>query len=117
MSYRSLHFMSRKAEIWRANYVVDVTTIRDRVLTGYTTVKAEVPIYIEPTGTDFVGNTQLGNIGVDSFTAYVPAGSPVLVNDILKSDGEYFEVRGVSDFSKYGWQIRVDCVRKNFQRS
>jgi len=117
MSFRSLHFMNQRATVLRPNFAVDVTTIRDRILTGYGTVKADVPVYLEPQGSDVVFHEQLGHTGVDTYAAFLPGGTGVQVNDVLLVEGVYYEVHGVLDFQRQGFHVRADVVRKNFQRS
>jgi len=117
MSFRSLHFMNQKATILRPNLSVDVTTIRDRILDGYGTVKVNVPIYLEPEGSDVVFHEQLGHLGVNTFVGYLPGQTNVLVNDVLLIESEYYEVRGVLDYGRQGFHVRVDTVKKNFHRA
>ncbi len=112
----SLHFMNQTARILRANFAVDVTTIRDRIITDYGTVVEDVPIYLEPQGSDAVFHEQLGVTGLDSWTAYVPGGTPIQVNDCVLVDGVTYEARGVKDFTRHAGHMTIDLVRKNYHR-
>lgn len=117
MSFRSLHFMNQSATILRATTAVDVTNIRDRIVTGYSTIQSDAPIYLEPEGSDVVFNEQLGSIAIDSFSGYLPRGTDIAVNDVVMIDSVTYEVRGVLDYGRQGFHIKVAMVRKNFQRA
>jgi hypothetical protein len=117
MNYRSLHFFNQKARILRANYMVDVTTIRDRILTDYSTVKDKVSCMVQDGGNDVINHPLAGMISVDRADVYFPGNCGVLPNDLLLIRGVYYDVGQMDDHSFNGWEIVAHCVKRNIQRS
>lgn len=117
MINRSRHFMKQLATVLRPSIAIDITTIRDRVLQGYTTVSTTVKIYLEHTGGNLVRHGQLGMIPLHTFTAFVGGNEDILTNDILKVDGTYYAVEDVEDFSNLKWHKRLSLVERNFTQA
>lgn len=121
---QSISFYKQKVDILRPAFAVDVTTIRDRILTDYVLITSSARCYSEITGSDRVANSQLGGIEVARMTFFFPKNTNVRVNDILREAAtvfngnatRYWDVVGVMNYSAYDWHIRVDAELKNYQR-
>lgn len=121
---RSQSFMKQRVDILRPAFAFDVTTIRDQILTDYTSIATSVRCYMEYVHSERVGNSQLGGIGVDRMVFFFPKNTNVKINDILKEAAtvfngnaiRYFDVVGVMPFSQYDFLVRVDADLKNYQR-
>jgi len=121
---QSISFFKQKVDILRPAYAVDVTTIRDRILTDYVLIISNARCYSEIANSTRVGNPQLGGIEVARMTFFFQKRTNIKVNDILReaansfngNQTRYWDVVGVMDYSVYDWHIRVDCDLKNYQR-
>lgn len=110
---RSRSFMDQTCSIQRPNIVIDVSNIRDRKITEWGTVKADVPCYIEPAGVDIVPDGAMGRTPVERYTVYFQGDQPVRNNDRLLVGTTYYTVEGVQDYSSFrtGWHVTA-LVRK-----
>lgn len=121
---RSQSFMKQKVDILRPAFAVDVTTIRDTILTDYVAIGTNIRCYSEVVHSERVQNSQLGGVGVDRFVFFFPKNTSVKINDILKEAAtnfngnviRYFDVVGVLPFSQYDFLVRVDADLKNYHR-
>ncbi len=121
---RSQSFFKQRVDILRPAHAVDVTTIRDKILTGYTAIATGVRCYMEWVHSDRVANSQLGGIGVDRMVFFFAKGTNVKINDVLKEAAtpfngnkiRYFDVVGVMRYDQYDFLVRVDVDLKNYQR-
>lgn len=121
---QSISFYKQKVDILRPAFAVDVSTVRDRILTDYVLIASNARCYSEITHSDRVGNAQLGGIEVARMTFFFQKRTSVRVNDVLReaatvfngSQIRYWDVVGVMDYSAYDWHIRVDCDLKNYMR-
>ena len=122
---QSISFFKQKVDILRPAYAVDVTTIRDRILTDYVLIISNARCYSEIANSTRVGNPQLGGIEVARMTFFFQKRTNIKVNDILReaansfngNQTRYWDVVGVMNYSAYDWHIRVDAELKNYQRS
>ena len=114
MYTRSRAFMKDTVDILRAALAVDVTTIRDRIITGYTTIQSSVPCYIEAAGSELIADAQLGMVPVDRFSVYFPIAATVQVGDIIKDGTTYYKVLGVMNFSAHDFHKRIDAIQQNY---
>jgi hypothetical protein len=115
-------FMNRKVDILRPALEVDVTVIRDRILTDYVVVKANAQCFREPSPNGVVFDAQLGGILVENFTFYFPKDTDVQPMDVLKFTHPvtgvvtYYDVRGREDFSEHTFHVRIAAIKKNYHR-
>ena len=117
-------FMKQKVDILRPAFGIDVTTIRDKVLTSYVLVHQFIRGYMEITHSDRIGNAMVGNIGVNSVVWFFAKNTDVQINDVLREQPtkyngnviRYFDVTGVLPYSQNDFLVRVDANIKNFQR-
>lgn len=101
-------------DIQRADVDVNTSTIRDRRVAKYDTVKSSAPCWFEPQGTQYQFNDQLGQIVVKSFTVHFLGGENVVEGDRLKKDSTYYLVRSVDDNTAQGFHIRATVEQKNY---
>lgn len=121
---RSQSFMKQRVDILRPAFAVDVTTIRDTILTDYVLIGPAARCYMEYMHSERVANSQLGGVGVDRVVFFFPKNTNVKVNDVLREAAtvfngnaiRYFDVVGVLPFSQYDFLVRVDADVKNYQR-
>lgn len=120
---QSISFFRQKVDILRPAFAVDMTTIRDRILTNYVLLFSNVRCYSEISHSARIGNPQLGGIEVTQMTFFFQKRTNVKVNDVLREQQtsfnggiRYWDVVGVWDYSAYDWHVRVDCELKNYQR-
>lgn len=106
--------MKSRVTVLRPSIQVDITTIRDRIIAGYTTIKSNVRCFIEPIGSDVLADSQFGIIGVDRFTMWFDGNETVQTNDVIKKGATFYEIKGVTKFNDLGFHLRCDAVRKNF---
>lgn len=81
--------------------VVDVTTIRDLKVGQYYTVKQNVPLRLEPAGTELIPEGRLGRIEVRRFNAFFQGGEPVLANDRLLVGTTYYTVESLEAYGEF----------------
>lgn len=120
----SRQFMRQRVDILRPAIAIDVTTIRDKILTNYVVIQAAARCYMEPIRSERVMNSQLGGIAVDTMAFFFPKNTIIAVNDVLKEAANYhngqviryFDVVGVLRFSQYDSIVRVDANLKNYHR-
>lgn len=121
---RSQSFMKQRVDILRPAFAVDMTTIRDTILTDYVLTVSSARCYMEYVHSERVGNSQLGGIAVDRMVFFFPKNTNVKVNDVLREAAtvyngnaiRYFDVVGVMPFSQYDFLVRVDADLKNYSR-
>lgn len=115
--------MNRKVDILRPVLEVDVTVIRDRVLTDYTVIKSNARCYREAQPGNVVFDNQMGAVSVEQFAFYFDGGTSVAPMDVLKFTHSvtgvitYYEVRAREDFTDHGFHIRCMAIQKNYHRS
>lgn len=115
-------FMNKKVDILRPVLEVDVTVIRDRILTDYTVIKADAKCYREAQPGNVIFDGMLGATAVDQFAFYFNRGTSVQPMDVLKFTHPvtgiitYYEVRTREDFTDHGFHVRVQAIQKNYHR-
>lgn len=109
--WRDSHFMIHRCDVQRATIVVDVTNIRDRRISAYATVEANVPCWFEHHGASLVRDGELGRIGVDRYSVYFEGRVDVQINDRLLKGSTYYVVEDVQNYSEEHFH-RTAIVRK-----
>jgi hypothetical protein len=121
----NIGFMKRKISILRPATRVDVSLVRDRVLTNYVEIATNVRCWIEPAQSQVQNSPQLGNILVGQDVGFFPQLTSITQNDIIKEAANrfngnqivYWKVLGLFDYSFDGFLIRVDLDRQNYSRA
>ena len=115
-------FMNEKVDILRPALAVDVTVIRDRILTDYVVIKASARCYREADRGDVVYDANFGIVPVSSYSFFFPKGTSVQQNDVLKFTDPvtdavtYYDVRNADNFSNHGFHVRCRATLKNYHR-
>jgi len=122
---RNRRFQKMSVSILRPVLSYDVTLLRDVILTDYTLIKADVRTFIEPMHSEINRDRQMGGIPVERMGAYFDKGEDIKPNDVLREDANvynentvtYWQVTGIWNYTRYGFHIRVDLDKMNFQRT
>ena len=120
---RNRRFQVIKVDILRPAFSIDVTLIRDPILLNYVSVKSNVNIYIEPVHSEIVRDRQVGSISVDRMVGFLD--DAIQPNDVVRENANskngntivYWNVTGVWDYTRFGFHIRVDLDKMNYQRT
>lgn len=115
-------FMKEKIDILRPAVEVDVTVIRDRILTEYATIRSNLRCYREADSGDVAFDANLGIVAVDRWVFYLPRGTNVRQSDVLKLTDRvtgvisYYDVRTADNFSNHSFHVRCRTVLKTYHR-
>lgn len=104
-------------DIQRPQVNVSAGTIQDRQVTQYNTVTAAVPCWFEVQSVSYDYNHLMGQQPTRRGSVYFVGGTGVKEGDRLaKSDGTYWLVDGVINYSSQGMHIHCTTYQLNYSK-
>lgn len=105
--WRSLNMFNHVCNIERATSMVDVTVIRDRIITIWTTVDWAVPCFFDPGGVTLVESEMFGRTGVARYMVFFEGDRTVRLGDRLLKSGKYYMVEDIKKLGDFDHHIEV----------
>lgn len=108
--WRSLHFFKHACNIERETIAIDVTVIRDRIVSAWSTVVYSVPCLFEDGGNTIIENEFAGKIPLHRFNVYFEGDVDIRPNDRLKKGSTYYLVETVYNHGGDGKDFDIQAI-------
>lgn len=105
--WRSLNMFQHSVNIERATSVVDVTVIRDRRISTWTTVDYSVPCFFDPQGVGLVESGMFGRLPVARYLVFFEGDRDVRIGDRLKKGATYYAVEDLKKFTDFDHHVEA----------